>query len=119
MVAGIGVDRRAYAPTLTDESIMHVALSFVALFTVAAEAKLSVKVEKVEPSAKLAEPVRKLLDPEALVVRDGDAVVMRIWFRAEIPGKANEDQIKNGISYREIPEGTLVGAIELPAKFTD
>ena len=26
---------------------------------------------------------------------------------------------KNGLTYREIPEGTLVGAIEFPAKFTD
>ena len=33
--------------------------------------------------------------------------------------KATEEQIKNGLTYREIPEGTLVGAIEFPAKFTD
>ena len=44
---------------------------------------------------------------------------MRVWFRTEIPAKATEDQVKNGLTYREIPEGTLVGAIEFPAKFTD
>jgi hypothetical protein len=86
---------------------------------IAAEPTFTAKVEKVEPPEKLAEPVRKLLDPEALVVRDGETVVMRVWFRAEIPVKATEEQIKNGITYREIPEGTLVGAIEFPAKFTD
>ena len=44
---------------------------------------------------------------------------MRIWFRAEIPVKATEEQIKNGLTYHEIPEGTLVGALEFPTKFTD
>src|SRR5258708_12108 len=85
----------------------------------ASEPKLSAKVEKVTPPEALAEPVRKLLDEQALVVRDGEAEVMTVWFRTEIPAKANAEQVKNGLTYREIPEGTLVGAIRFPAKFTD
>src|SRR5215212_9077464 len=85
----------------------------------AAEPKLSAKVEKVTPPDALAEPIRKLLDEEALVVRDGDAEVMTVWFRTEIPAKATPEQVKNGLTYREIPEGALVGAIRFPAKFTD
>lgn len=81
--------------------------------------QFTAQVEKVVPPAKLAEPVRKLLDEQSLVVRDGDAVVMRVWFRTEIPVKATEEQVKNGLTYREIPEGTLIGAIEFPMKFTD
>lgn len=96
---------------------MHLVLSFAAL--VAAAPAFSAKVEKVEPPAKLADAVRELLDPQVLVVRDGGTVVMRVWFRTAIPVKANEEQIKNGLTYREIPEGTLVGAIEFPANFTD
>jgi hypothetical protein len=95
---------------------MHLALPFFALIVAPA---FTAKVEKAEPPAKLAEPVRKLLDPQALVVRDGEAVVMRVWFREVIPAKATEEQVKNGLTYREIPEGTLVGAIEFPEKFTD
>jgi hypothetical protein len=98
---------------------MQVMMSCLALFAVAAEPKFAAKVEKVEAPAKLAEPVRKLLDEQALVVRNGDEVVMRVWFRTAIPVKATEEQVKNGLTYREIPEGTLVGAIEFPAKFTD
>ncbi|MFO0826047.1 MAG: hypothetical protein U0792_23510 [Gemmataceae bacterium] len=99
---------------------MHLALSLVAMFAIGAEQpKFSAKVEKFEVPAKLAEPIRKLLDEQALVVRHGDDVVMRVWFRTEIPAKATEEQIKNGLTYREIPEGTIVGAIEFPAKFTD
>lgn len=85
----------------------------------AAEPNLSAKVEKVEPPDALAEPIRKLLDEEALIVREGDAEVMTVWFRTEIPAKATPEQVKNGLTYREIPEGVLVGAIRFPAKFTD
>src|SRR5262245_32387753 len=98
---------------------MQLVLSFASLLLTAAQPKFSAKVEKVEPPAKLAEPVRKLLDPQALVVRSGDDVVMRMWFRTAIPAKASEEQVKNGLTYREIPEGTLVGALEFPAEFTD
>ena len=44
---------------------------------------------------------------------------MTVWFRGAIPVKATEEQVKNGLTYREIPEGELVGAIRFPAKFTD
>ena len=85
----------------------------------AAEPKLAAKVEKVAPPEALAEPVRKLLDEQALVVRDGEAELMTVWFRTAIPAKATAEQIANGLSYREIVEGTLVGAIRFPEKFTD
>jgi hypothetical protein len=80
----------------------------------------SAKYETLEPPAAIADPVRNLLANEALVVRTekGDAV-MHVWFRAAIPVKATDEQIKNGLTYREIPEGTLVGAIEFPQSFTD
>jgi hypothetical protein len=94
-----------------------VALSPAPLF--AAEPKFAAKAEKVAPPEALAEPVRKLLDEQALVVRDGAAEVMTVWFRTAIPVKATEEQVTNGLTYREIPEGVLVGAVRFPEKFTD
>jgi hypothetical protein len=91
----------------------------VPAFASAAEPNLSAKVEKAAPPEALAEPIRKLLDEQALVVRDGDAEVMTVWFRAEMPVKATEEQVKNGLTYREIPDGSLVGAVRFPATFTD
>jgi len=93
--------------------------SILAVLAVSHEAKFTAKIEKVEVPERLAEPIRKLLDEQALVVRDGETVVMSIWFQREIPVKATEEQIKNGLTYQEIPEGTLVGALEFPEKFTD
>lgn len=86
----------------------------------AAEPKFAAKYEKLAPPAAVAEPIRKLLADEALVVRgDRDEPVMRVWFRTEIPAKATAEQVQNGLTYREIPEGTLVGVIEFPATFAD
>jgi hypothetical protein len=83
------------------------------------EQPFTAKAEALDPPAALAAPVRALLAKDALVVRSGDAVVMRVWFRDAIPVKATPEQFKNGITYREIPEGALVGAVEFPAAFTD
>lgn len=98
---------------------MSVVLSFVMILVPGAEPKFSAKLEKVDPPAKLVGPIRKILDPLALVVREGEVPILYVWFRTAIPAKATEEQIKNGLTYREIPDGTLVGAIEFPTKFTD
>ena len=83
------------------------------------DAPFSAQAEALDPPAALAEPVRAALTKDALVVRAGDAVVMRVWFRDPIPVKATPEQLKNGVTYREIPQGELVGAIEFPKAFTD
>lgn len=84
-----------------------------------AEPPFTAKYEKFAPPATITEPIAKLLAPDALVVSNKDGAIMRVWFRSEIPVKANDDQVKNGLTYREIPEGAIVGAIEFPETFTD
>jgi hypothetical protein len=86
----------------------------------AADADFQVKAEKVEPPAELKDPIKELLGDDALRVQDGKAgVVCTIWFRKEIPAKATAEQVKNGLTYREIAPSTLIGAIELPDKWID
>ena len=98
---------------------MGFVLTALALLAVGPDAAYTAKLENSEPPASIAAAQRKLLDPESLVVRAGTAIVMRVWFRTEIPVKATEEQVRNGLTYRQIPEGTLVGAIEFPKAFTD
>ena len=96
-----------------------VLLSSFSFPTMASEPTFSARVEKLNPPAKISEPILKLLDDQALIIRDGETVIMTIWFRKEIPIKATDEQLKNGVTYREIPEGTLIGALEFPKIFTD
>lgn len=91
----------------------------LALVLLAAADPYSAKLEAVDPPAAVAEAVRKAFASDALVVRRGNAMVMRVWFRQAVPVKATEDQIANGLTYREIPEGELVGVLEFPEPFTD
>jgi hypothetical protein len=67
----------------------------------------------------VAEPVRKLLDEKAVVVKDGDAELMAIWFRKSLPAKATAEQVKNGLTYRECVETAVVGVVTFAKPFTD
>jgi hypothetical protein len=67
----------------------------------------------------LAKPVRQLLEEKAIVVSDGDTEIMCIWFRTSIPSKATAEQVKNGLTFRELPETVIVGAVKLAKPFID
>lgn len=67
----------------------------------------------------VAEPIRKLLDDKAVVVKDGDTELMAIWFSKSIPAKATAEQVKNGLTYRECIETTVVGVVTFAKTFTD
>ncbi|HEY2786680.1 MAG TPA: hypothetical protein VGJ05_17080, partial [Fimbriiglobus sp.] len=67
----------------------------------------------------VAEPVRKLLGGTAYVVTDGGRPTLTMWYRSEIPSKATPEQAKNGLTYRELPEGTLLGVVQFATTFVD
>jgi hypothetical protein len=80
---------------------------------------LKVSVEKKDIPAAVAEPIRKLLDETAFVVTDGGKPKLTVWFRSEIPSKATPEQVKNGLTYRELPEGIILGVVQLDSAFVD
>jgi hypothetical protein len=96
----------------------NVVMSFALLATAAPAADWAAAAAKADPPAELAEPVRKLLDRNAVSVSDGNAV-LTVWFRDAIPAKATAEQVKNGLTYREIPDGTLIGAVRFDRPFVD
>jgi hypothetical protein len=46
-------------------------------------------------------------------------VLCELWFRKEVPAKATPQQVKNGLTYREIPETTLFAVLKVVEPITD
>jgi hypothetical protein len=86
----------------------------------AADNPYTVKVTDAAPPKEVQEPIRKLLAEKCVQVSTakGD-LLFELWFRTELPAKATEAQIKNGLTYREIPETTVTGAMRVAKAVTD
>lgn len=87
-------------------------------FAAADGGRLIATVAKADPPAELAAEVRAELDPAAVSVAD-DAPLLTVWFRRSIPVRATAEQLTNGLTYREIPDGTLLGAVRFDRPFID
>jgi hypothetical protein len=87
----------------------------------AADDMYSAKTVPNAPAPKeLQEPIRKLLDERCVQFLDAKGELLaEIWFRKDVPAKASDAQIKNGLTYREIPETTLLGAIRIAKQSSD
>jgi len=72
------------------------------------------------PPAEVQEPIRKLLKAGSVQLSDakGD-VLAEVWLRKEVPVKATEAQIKNGLTYREVAVSTVVGALRVSKTIFD
>ena len=82
--------------------------------------KFSVKPADTAPPAELSEPIRKLLKNESIQFLDGAGkAIAEIWLRKEIPTDATPEQIKNGITYRELKQSEVFGAIRFERDWTD
>jgi hypothetical protein len=79
-----------------------------------------VKVAKAEAPKALAEELRTTLDEQSVSVLNADGTTRaQFWFRKEIPVRANAEQVKNGLTYREIPEGSFIGVVKFEKPFVD
>ena len=82
--------------------------------------KYTIKTVKAEPPKELKDPVRKALGDQSVQLLDGSGnVVCQLWFRKEVPSEATADQVKNGLTYRELKETTLMGTVQYPKAATD
>jgi hypothetical protein len=104
--------------------VRNVAAAVIVLFVsgvASAAAPYSLKIaDGTPPPKELAEPIQKLLSDRAIQLADASgAVTLEFWFRAEIPTKATEAQVKNGLTYREVAESTVVGAVRVAKQITD
>jgi hypothetical protein len=76
--------------------------------------------DNVPPPKEVTEAVRKQIAERCVQFCDAKGEVLaELWFRKELPAKATDAQIKNGLTYREVPETTLLGVIRLVKQGSD
>ncbi|MBI1913802.1 MAG: hypothetical protein HYS12_03480 [Planctomycetes bacterium] len=70
--------------------------------------------DKAEPPKELKDAVRKLLAEQSVQFFDDKGnQLAEVWFRKELPAKATDAQIQNGLTYQEVSPTTLVGAVRI------
>lgn len=106
---------------MTPRKFAGAALLFGVLAPLAVAAdKFTVKMNDSPAPKEVAEPIRKLLaDKSVQVLDDKGELLAELWFRKELPAKATEAQVKNGLTYRQVPETSIVGVINVPKQTTD
>ena len=72
------------------------------------------------PPKEVQEPIRKLLKNECVQLLDAKGTLLaELWFRKEVPVTATEAQVKNGLTYREVAQATVLGVIRVPKTLFD
>jgi hypothetical protein len=96
-----------------------VILAFLS-FVEAQDSKYSIKVAQTPFPKEIGEPIQKLLEPQAIQLLDpAGKAICEVWFRKEIPADATPEQIKNGLTYREVKQSEVVGAIRFEQDWRD
>ena len=87
---------------------------------VAQEAKYTIKTEAATPPKEVAEPIQKLLGAQASKLYGADGkLVCTVWLRSEVPVDATPDQIKMGLTYREVKQSEIFGVVRFDADYRD
>jgi hypothetical protein len=95
-------------------------LLLTALPASAQDKNFSVKSTTTEPPKELHESIRKLLGNNAVQFFDpAGKLVCEVWFAKELPAQASAEQIKNGITYRELKESQVIGAMRFDQNWRD
>jgi hypothetical protein len=86
---------------------------------VKAESDYTIETASADPPKELHDSIRKLLDKRRVRLSNKEGGLLEVWFRHELPVKATDVQIKNGLTYQEVPSSTLIGAIKVLEETTD
>jgi hypothetical protein len=105
-----------YCRKLTAASVLFIALAG----SVAAQDRPTVKTADTPPPDELGAPIRALLDTKALTVFDAKGKLLcTIWPRKVLESSAAANQVQSGLTYRELDESVIVGAVRFPDVWTD
>jgi hypothetical protein len=86
----------------------------------AADAHYSIKATSMSPPKEIHDPIRRLLSEKSIQVLDDKGnSLCELWFCKEVPAKATPEQVKNGLTYRELEESTVLGAVRFNQQASD
>ena len=104
----------------SSRALLGICVSSVVLLMAGIASAQSYQVEKVSapPPEELAPAVRETLAGEALRVVGPQGPLCELWLRKVVPAKASPSQ-ELGITFGQLAEGTLVGAVRFPADVKD
>ncbi len=86
----------------------------------AADGPFTARSADAAPPGEIKEPIRKLLADKPVQVLDSKGeTYCELWFRKAVPAKATPEQVKNGLTYREVEETTVLGAVRFPQAAKD
>lgn len=72
------------------------------------------------PPKEVHESIRKVLNNQCIQLLDGKGtLLLEVWLAKDVEVKATEVQIKNGLTYREVPSSTIFGAARVPKLLYD
>jgi hypothetical protein len=92
----------------------------IPVLVLAQGANYSIKVADDPLPKELNASIAKLLAPASVRFLDKQGkTVGQIWFRKDVPADATPGQIKNGLTYRELKQTEIVGAIRFEQEWTD
>ncbi|MBM4073238.1 MAG: hypothetical protein FJ271_30595 [Planctomycetes bacterium] len=93
---------------------------FAALVAHAENGKYSIKTADTAPPKAISESIRKLLDKQSVQLLSPDGKQLaEVWLRSSVPADATPEQIKNGITYREIKQSEIIGVIRFDQDTAD
>jgi hypothetical protein len=82
--------------------------------------KYSIKTADNPIPMELTEPIQKLLNGPSVQLLDGTGEpICEIWFRKEIPTDAAPEQLKTGVTYREVKQTEIFGVIQFHKDWAD
>jgi hypothetical protein len=91
----------------------------VGSFVPAQDGKYAIKTADTPPPKELSEAIRKVLGPKSVRFFEGQKVVAEFWFRKAVPADATPEQIKNGVTYRELKQSEIMGALKVEQTWSD
>lgn len=105
---------------MTKRLASFVLVLFAIPFAMGQEGKYSIKTVEAPLPTELDPSIQKVLGKQSIQLQDpAGKTVAQFWFRPEIPADATPEQIKNGLTWREVRQSEVLGAVRFDQDWND